>query len=121
MRGSLSAGEFERDIPFKPLRYFFVYDVPTEETRGEHAHLKCHQFLIAARGSLHVIADDGQKCEEFILGRSNLGVYLPPMTWGIQYRYSCDAVLLVFASDYYDESDYIRDYEQFLDLVQSQS
>ncbi len=120
LRGSLCAGEFERDIPFKPLRYFLVYDVPTEETRGAHAHFKCHQFLIAVKGSLHVIADDGQKREEFILDRNHLGVYLPPMTWGIQYRYSPDAVLLVFASDYYDAEDYIRDYEQFLDWVHIQ-
>lgn len=117
MRGSLTAGEFEREIPFAPLRYFMVYDVPTAETRGEHAHLKCHQFLIAVKGSVHVVADDGKARDEFILDRNNLGLYLPPMTWGIQYQYSPDAVLLVFASDYYDSNDYIRDYGQFINLV----
>lgn len=117
MRGCLSAGEFEREIPFIPRRYFLVYDVPTAETRGEHAHLKCHQFLIAVKGSVHVVADDGNVREEFVLDRNNLGLHLPPMTWGIQYRYSQDAVLLVFASDYYDPNDYIRDYDQFMEVV----
>jgi len=117
MRGSLSVGEFEREIPFAPKRYFLVYDVPTAETRGEHAHFKCHQFLIAVKGSVHVVADDGVNREEFVLDRPNVGLYLPPMTWGIQYRYSDDAVLLVFASDYYDSADYIREYAAFLDLV----
>jgi len=121
MRGNLSVGEFEREVPFIPKRYFLVYDVPTAETRGEHAHLKCHQFLIAVRGTVHVVADDGEKREEFVLDRPNLGLYLPPMTWGIQYRYSVDASLLVFASDYYDPSDYVRDYDAFLKLVSLQA
>lgn len=116
MRGSLSAGEFERDIPFKPLRYFLVFDVPTSETRGEHAHYKCHQFLIAVKGQVSVVADDGVNREEFKLDNPSVGIYLPPMTWGIQYRYSADAVLLVFASDYYEGSDYIRDHADFLRL-----
>lgn len=116
MRGSLSVGEFEREIPFKPLRYFLVHDVPTVETRGEHAHHSCHQFLIAVKGSVSVVADDGDNREEIVLDKPSVGVYLPPMTWGIQYRYSSDAVLLVFASAYYDGADYIRDYADFLRL-----
>jgi acetyltransferase-like isoleucine patch superfamily enzyme/dTDP-4-dehydrorhamnose 3,5-epimerase-like enzyme len=117
IRGSLTVGEFEREIPFTPRRYFLVHDVPTAETRGEHAHLKCHQFLIAVKGTVHVVADDGQNREEFVLDRKNVGLYLPPMVWGIQYKYSSDAVLLVFASDYYEAADYIRDYDQFLAQV----
>ncbi|WP_287814925.1 WxcM-like domain-containing protein, partial [Pseudomonas sp.] len=101
IRGSLSVGEFDRAIPFNAERYFLVYDVPTAETRGEHAHRKCHQFLIAVKGTVHVVADDGVNREEFILDKPNTGIHLPPMTWGIQYRYSSDAVLLVFASHYY--------------------
>jgi UDP-2-acetamido-3-amino-2,3-dideoxy-glucuronate N-acetyltransferase len=116
MRGSLSVGEFEREIPFKPLRYFLVYAVPTAETRGEHAHRQCHQFLVAVHGSLRAVADDGENREEIVLDRPNLGLYLPPMTWGIQYHYSADAVLLVFASDHYEASDYVRDYGDFLRL-----
>ncbi|WP_448102420.1 WxcM-like domain-containing protein [Luteibacter jiangsuensis] len=119
MRGSLSVGEFAREIPFEPKRYFLVYDVPTAETRGEHAHLECHQFLIAVKGSVHVVADDGDRREQFVLDKPNVGLYLPPMTWGIQYKYSEDAVLLVFASHYYDPADYIREYGAFIELVGS--
>lgn len=117
IRGSLSAGEFERTIPFKSERYFLVYDVPTAETRGEHAHKICHQFLVAVKGSVHVVADDGSNREEFVLDKPNKGIHLPPMTWGIQYRYSHDAVLMVFASHYYDSADYIRNYDEFKSLI----
>lgn len=115
MRGNLTVGEFERQIPFQPKRYFVVHDVPTAETRGEHAHIQCHQFLVAINGSLNIIADDGRTREEFRLDRKSMGIYLPPMIWGIQYCYSRDAILLVFASDLYDSSDYIRSYDQFIE------
>lgn len=120
LRGHLSVGEFERDIPFKPARYFLVYDVPTEKTRGEHAHRECHQFLVCARGSVAVVADDGKDRVEVALDGPGVGVYLPPMTWGIQYKYSADAVLLVFASHFYDADDYIRDYDTFLKEANAQ-
>lgn len=113
IRGTLSFGEFERNIPFLPKRYFIVYDVPSLETRGEHAHKKCHQFLICIRGSCSVVADDGVNRQEFLLDKPDIGLYLPPLVWGIQYNYSSDAVLLVFTSDFYDSSDYIRDYSEF--------
>jgi hypothetical protein len=114
LRGNLTVGEFDKQIPFVPRRYFAVYGVPTAETRGEHAHINCHQFLISLSGSINIIADDGNNREEFVLARNNLGLYLPPMTWGIQYRYTRDAILLVFASHFYDPEDYIRDYEEFI-------
>lgn len=117
MRGNLSVGELGRDVPFEVKRYFLVYDVPNIEIRGEHAHLRCHQFLIAVKGMLHVVADDGRRREEIVLDRASLGLHLPPMTWGIQYRYSADAVLLVLASEHYESSDYVRDYDRFLELV----
>ena len=117
IRGSLSAGEFERDIPFVPARYFLVYGVPTAETRGEHAHHECHQFLLAIKGSVHVVAFDGSKREDFVLDSATTGLYLPPMTWGIQYKYSSDAVLLVFASHHYDNADYIRSYDEYVALM----
>lgn len=117
MRGSLSVGEFRKDIPFEPKRYFLVFDVPSIETRGQHAHYHCHQFLICVRGSCAVVADDGKNRVEVLLDAPNKGVYLPPLTWGIQYKYTCDAVLLVFASDAYDADDYIRSYSNFLDIV----
>lgn len=114
LRGDLSVGEFDKDIPFTPRRYFLVFDVPSTETRGEHAHRTCAQFLICVKGSCAVVADDGQKRQEFSLDRPDIGIHLPAMTWGIQYKYSADAVLLVFASEYYDADDYIREYARFL-------
>lgn len=114
LRGDLSAGELAVAIPFTIKRYFMVYNVPTSEVRGEHAHRSCHQFLIAAHGRVSIVADDGSEREEFLLDRPNIGLHLPPMVWGIQYKYSADAVLLVFASERYDPMDYVRDYESFL-------
>ncbi|MHB8744557.1 MAG: WxcM-like domain-containing protein [Sulfuricaulis sp.] len=116
MRGNLTAGEFPRDIPFEVKRYFIVHDVPSAETRGEHAHRECHQFLICVHGSCAVVADDGTRREEFILDSPDLGIHLPPLTWGIQYKYSADAVLLVFASQHYAAADYVRSYEEFIGL-----
>ncbi len=117
IRGNLTVGEFERTVPFAVKRYFMVFDVPSIETRGEHAHRECHQFLICVRGSCAVVADDGVNRQEFILDRPELGIYLPPMIWGIQYKYSPDAVLMVFTSHFYDDADYIRDYSEFLSLT----
>jgi len=117
MRGNLSAGEFPTDIPFTPKRYFLVFGVPSAEVRGEHAHRVCHQFLVCIHGSCSVVVDDGTHREEHLLDQSHLGLYLPPLTWGIQYRYSSDAVLLVFASEHYDAKDYIRDYEEFMTAI----
>lgn len=114
IRGSLTVGEFERTVPFAVKRYFMVFDVPNRETRGEHAHRECHQFLICVRGSCAVVADDGVNRQEFLLDRPEVGIYLPPMVWGIQYKYSSDAVLMVFTSHFYDDADYIRDYSKFL-------
>jgi dTDP-4-dehydrorhamnose 3,5-epimerase-like enzyme len=116
LRGNLSVGEFEKEIPFLPKRYFTVFGVPSKEVRGEHAHKECHQFLLCLSGSCNVLVDDGMQREEFLLDAPNKGIYLPPMTWGVQYKYSDDAVLLVFASDYYDADDYIRTYSEFKEL-----
>ena len=113
-KGNLSVGEFERQVPFTAQRFFLVYDVPNRETRGAHAHFKCKQFLICVIGNCSVLLDDGTSREEFFLDSPDVGIYLPPMTWGIQYKFSPDPVLLVFASDYYDSKDYISDYSDFL-------
>jgi UDP-2-acetamido-3-amino-2,3-dideoxy-glucuronate N-acetyltransferase len=121
MRGSLIVGEFERQVPFIPKRYFLVLDVPSAKVRGEHAHHNCNQFLICVKGACSVLADDGSNREEFRLDSPKLGLYLPAMTWGVQYKYSQDAVLLVFASDFYDPKDYIRSYDEFQKLCEKRS
>lgn len=117
IRGSLTVGEIGKNIPFSVNRYFMVFDVPSIETRGEHAHYECHQFLICVCGSCAVVADDGKNRQEFQLDCPDLGIHLPPMTWGIQYKYSSDAVLLVLASHVYSNSDYIRNYDEFIKLT----
>jgi acetyltransferase-like isoleucine patch superfamily enzyme len=115
LRGSLAVGEFPKEIPFAPRRWFIVFDVPSSEIRGEHAHRTCHLFLVCVRGACSVVADDGEHRDEFRLDRPTLGLHLPPMVWGTQYQHTADAILLVLASDPYDPGDYIRDYQEFLD------
>lgn len=119
LRGDLSVGEFERSVPFTPKRYFLVFDVPTKDVRGEHAHKECSQFLICVKGSVQCVVDDGRSRTEVKLDAPNLGLHMPGGLWGTQYRYSDDAVLLVFASHYYDSKDYIREYSEFLLYVQA--
>nr|WP_295084335.1 WxcM-like domain-containing protein [uncultured Roseateles sp.] len=118
MRGSLCVGEIGKQLPFTPLRFFMVYDVPSREVRGEHAHKLCHQFLVCVKGSLSVVLDDGERRDELLLDNPRLGLHIPPMVWGIQYRFSADAVLLVLASDPYDAQDYIRSYDDYLAAIQ---
>ena len=120
IRGKLTVGEFDDNLPFQPKRYFIVYDVPSRETRGEHAHRACHQLLICVRGSCVAVADDGQTRQEFLLDSPNRALHMPPMIWGTQYKYSSDAMLLVFASHHYDPKDYIRDYDIFLSELADQ-
>ncbi|MFO1150480.1 MAG: WxcM-like domain-containing protein [Alsobacter sp.] len=113
IRGGLIFGEFERTVPFAAKRYFAVLNVPSLETRGEHAHRECAEFLICVTGDCSVVADDGYHREEFLLNKPTIGLLLPPMVWRVHYKYSTNAVLVVFASQYYDASDYIRDYSAF--------
>lgn len=114
LRGSLSAAQIGDGLPFETKRFFLVYDVPTRRLRGEHAHKACHQFLICVRGSVTVMMDDGVSRQETILDRPNVGLWLKPGVWAVQYNYSPDAVLLVATSDLYDADDYIREYDEFV-------
>jgi len=119
MRGSLAAIEFASQCPFTPKRLFVVHNVPSKSVRGEHAHLECHQFLIAVSGSVSVSIDTGTERETVVLSSPYSGLYIPPMTWGSQFHFSSDAVLLVLASHEYNDADYVRDYETFLKLTKS--
>ena len=116
-RGDLSVGEFANEVPFIPKRYFVVFNVPSQNIRGEHAHYECHQFLICITGTCSVMVDDGDLRREVELNSPDMGIYIPPLTWGVQYKYSSEAVLLVFASDTYNENDYIRDYSEFKNYI----
>jgi len=118
LRGKLTAGELPGEgIPFAPQRWFLVYDVPSREVRGEHAHRVCHQFLVCVSGQVSVAVDDGERRSEVLLDEPTVGIYVPPRVWASQYRYDEDAVLLVLASHPYDPDDYIREYEAFLEEV----
>lgn len=115
LRGSLTAGTLSAEgVPFAPERWFLVYDVPSREIRGEHAHRTCHQFMICVHGQVTVAVDDGERRAEATLETPTVGIYVPPLIWASQFRYGPDAVLLVFASHPYDPDDYIRDYDAFL-------
>ena len=119
LRGDLTVGNLPSEVPFIPQRFFIVSNVPSTDVRGEHAHKECHQFLIAMHGAVSCLVDDGRIREEVRLEGPKVGLYMPPKVWGVQYKYSSDAVLFVFASHPYDPEDYIRDYDDFLKLVQA--
>jgi acetyltransferase-like isoleucine patch superfamily enzyme len=114
LRGALTFGEYDKHLPFLPRRYFIIFDVPGKEVRGEHAHKNLHQMLVCVKGSCAVVVDNGDIREEIGLDRPSFCLYIPPMIWTTQYKYSADAVLLVLASDVYEPTDYIRDYDEYL-------
>lgn len=116
-RGSLNVFDFFQDLPFVPVRSFVTYNVANSEIRGEHAHRSCKQFLICIRGELSVVVTDGKNTEEIRLNSPSLGVYMPPMIWGTQSKYTADAMLLVFASEKYEHNEYIRSFEEYLKLI----
>lgn len=120
-RGALTVGEVPSEVPFSPARYFAVFDVPSLELRGEHAHKRCQQFLVCLHGSCRVLLDDGEHRCEVKLDRPDMGIFMPAMIWGTQYRYSHDAVLLVFASRPYEPDDYLRTYEEFLNELRARN
>jgi dTDP-4-dehydrorhamnose 3,5-epimerase-like enzyme len=117
-RGSLSIVEAERNIPFKIKRVFFLYDVPVGQTRGGHAHKTLHQFLIALNGSVEVEAfspsGDTITRSVHVLSSSSVGLYIPPMAWSTERNFADRTVCVALASDYFEESDYFRDYGEFL-------
>lgn len=117
LRGRLVAGEVDAELPFVPRRVFMVYDVPSVEVRGEHAHRVLEQLLVCVRGAVSVVVDDGRQRQEYRLDDPTKALYIPPRVWGIQYAYSPEAALMVLASDPYDAAEYVRDYDEFLRLV----
>ena len=118
-RGLLSVAEAQDQIPFEVKRLFLVSGVASAEIRGEHAHFTLQQMLICVHGSCEVSADDGTRRESFLLDDPSIALLLPPLVWGVQHRFTSDAVLLVLASEKYDPADYIRDYDVFLQQVKA--
>ena len=113
-RGNLSFIEGERQIPFPIKRVYYLYDVPGGAVRGGHAHRNLQQVLIALSGSFDVVLDDGKERVKFFLNRSWHGLLIPNMVWRELENFSSGAVCLVLASEYFEESEYIRDHDQFL-------
>jgi hypothetical protein len=104
------------EIPFKIERVFYLYDVPGGESRGAHAHIDCHQFLIAASGSYEVLLDDGKVQRLIQLNRPHLGLHIPPMIWASEINFSSGSICLVLASEKYNANDYLRDYAKFREV-----
>ena len=94
-----------------------MYDVPNESVRGAHAHRFCAQMLVCLAGGVSCLVDDGSAREEIRLDSPTVGLHIPAMIWGTQWKYTRDAVLLVLASHPYDSADYIREYEEYLALL----
>lgn len=114
--GNITAVENNEEIPFDAKRIFYLYDIPGGESRGAHAHKECHQFLVAASGSFEVQLDDGKVKKTVMLNQPFRGLHIPPGIWASEVNFSSGAICLVLASHIYNESDYIRDYEEFLEL-----
>jgi hypothetical protein len=113
-QGNITPVENNKDIPFAVKRVFYLYDIPGGETRGAHAHKKCHQFLVAASGYFEIELDDGQAKRIVSLSRPSMGLHIPPGIWAREVNFSSGAICLVLASELYAEDDYIRDYDIFL-------
>ena len=115
-RGNLSFVEQENHIPFVIRRTYWLYDVPGGECRGGHAYRENQEFIVALSGSFDVVLDDGMEKKVFTLNRSYYGLYVPKGLWREMENFSTNALALVLSSSDYDASDYIRNYDEFLNL-----
>ena len=116
-RGQLVALEEFKDIPFEIKRVYYMYDTGKSVRRGFHAHKSLEQILICIHGSCKVLLDNGEEKKIIPLDKPYEGLYVPNDMWRQMFDFSPDAVLMVLASEYYDEADYIRDYDVFLEYV----
>jgi len=113
-RGKLSFIEGGRHLPFEIKRVYYLYDVPGGSTRAGHGHKTLQQLVVAMAGSFDIELDDGYAKQKFHLNRSHYGLYISPMIWRDIDNFSSGSVCMVLASDYFEEADYFRDYEEFL-------
>ncbi len=120
-RGILISLEENLNIPFTIRRCYFMYNLMPGVRRGYHAHKTLRQVLVCVRGSCRILLDDGTEQATVLLDRPNLGLYITADTWREMYDFSEDAVLMVLADQLYDESDYIRNYDAFLDYLKKKN
>ena len=120
-RGNLTFIEGNRHVPFDIRRVYYLYDVPGGAERGGHAHKDLHQLIVAMSGSFDVVLDDGKNKQRIHLNRSYNGLYVCPMIWRELDNFSSGSVCMVLASNHYDESDYYRDYNEFITAVDKKS
>lgn len=113
-RGNLTFVEECRDLPFNVSRVYWVYDVPAGESRGGHSHKHCKELLVAISGSFTVLLDDGKTRDKILLNHPYQGLIIENGVWRTLEDFSSGAVCLVLASDYFEEEDYIREYDEFL-------
>ena len=118
-RGNLTFVESARQIPFDIARVYYLYDVPGGASRGAHAHRMLEQVFVAMSGSFDVVLDDGAERRTVGLNRSYHGLYLPRLIWRELVNFSSGSVCMVMASTFYDASDYIRDYDEFVQATQA--
>lgn len=116
-RGNLTFVEANRHIPFDIKRVYYLYDVPGGSERAGHGHKQLQQLFIAISGSFDLLIDDGHEKKKYHMNRSYYGLYVCPMIWRDLDNFSSGAVCMVLASDYYDESDYYRKYQDFIEAV----
>lgn len=116
-RGQLVALEANKQIPFDVKRVFYIYGTQEGVPRGNHSHYKTKQFLVSVNGSCKVTLDNGKIKETFDLNKPNLGLFQDALIWGCMHDFSSDCVLMVLADEYYNASDYITDYDKFLEKV----
>lgn len=115
-RGNLSFAEQNNHIPFEIKRTYWIYDVPGGENRGGHAYKMTDEFIIAISGSFDVMLDDGKEKRTFTLNRSYYGLYIPKGLWRTMENFSTNSLALEFASTHYDRSDYIEDYNEYINM-----
>ena len=118
-RGQLVAIEEMKDLPFDIKRVYYIYDTLTDVVRGHHAHKCLKQVLLCVHGSCRIHLDNGHETAEVLLDKPNEGLYIENDMWREMYDFTPDAVLLVLASEYYDEADYIRNYDEFRKFIAS--
>ena len=112
--GNLTSIQNSIEVPFDIKRIYYLYDIPGGKDRGAHAHIECHQFLIAGSGSFDVLLDDGKSKKLVTLNQPYKGLYVPAGIWASEVNFSSGSICLVLASHEYDEKDYIRDYQEFI-------